>query len=404
MTNSKKYTASDFERYYNGSMPENEMHALERAALDDPFLADALEGYAFTQTPVKDIADLRSRIHEKKENKKVIPLFSKTGWWRVAAILAVGIGSVYLFLMVNHTRQANPVAVATKNKITHNTQPSIATSDTIQGNSIATVNEPLPGKPEAKNGIAAEGMASQRSVSEKKNRPGLVQNLKQNVLADTLRFTVASNDKIESSAADKALSKKYFLKGRVVDAKGAPVINATVRNEDTRVATITDESGNFMLPSEDSAAMAVVSAVGYDSKKIQLQRNTRQKVSLQSSNAELDEVVVTGYASSNKSAAPTLSKMLKEKSAGVEITDSLDDYQQFNSYLRIHKQDLYDSNNVQLTGEVTLSFDVDEDGFPEDIHVLKSTCKGCEDNAIGLLKKGPAWSRKKKKHTVSIKY
>jgi len=36
------------------------MHALEKAALDDPFLADALEGYLYTTTASDDITqDLR---------------------------------------------------------------------------------------------------------------------------------------------------------------------------------------------------------------------------------------------------------------------------------------------------------------------------------------------------------
>ena len=49
MTDHSKYnngfTAGDFERYHNGSMSPLEMHQLEKAAMEDPFLADALEGY-----------------------------------------------------------------------------------------------------------------------------------------------------------------------------------------------------------------------------------------------------------------------------------------------------------------------------------------------------------------------
>ena len=42
------YTSEDFKRYYSGTMTAAERHALEKAALDDPFLADALEGYKFS--------------------------------------------------------------------------------------------------------------------------------------------------------------------------------------------------------------------------------------------------------------------------------------------------------------------------------------------------------------------
>ena len=41
----KIYSAADIERYYNGLMSASERHALEKAALEDPFLSDAFEGY-----------------------------------------------------------------------------------------------------------------------------------------------------------------------------------------------------------------------------------------------------------------------------------------------------------------------------------------------------------------------
>lgn len=40
------YSQADIERYLQGKMTHAEMHALEKAALQDPFLADAIEGFA----------------------------------------------------------------------------------------------------------------------------------------------------------------------------------------------------------------------------------------------------------------------------------------------------------------------------------------------------------------------
>ena len=41
------FTAGDIERYHSGKMSPEERHALEKAALDDPFLAGAkLEEFA----------------------------------------------------------------------------------------------------------------------------------------------------------------------------------------------------------------------------------------------------------------------------------------------------------------------------------------------------------------------
>lgn len=43
-----EYTQADIERYLQGKMTNAEMHAIEKAALQDPFLADAIEGYKIT--------------------------------------------------------------------------------------------------------------------------------------------------------------------------------------------------------------------------------------------------------------------------------------------------------------------------------------------------------------------
>ena len=44
------YTAADIQKYWNGKLSAAEMHAMEKAAMDDPFLADALEGYKNTSS------------------------------------------------------------------------------------------------------------------------------------------------------------------------------------------------------------------------------------------------------------------------------------------------------------------------------------------------------------------
>ena len=44
------YSKADIEKYLQGKMTASEMHALEKAALQDPFLADAIEGFEIADT------------------------------------------------------------------------------------------------------------------------------------------------------------------------------------------------------------------------------------------------------------------------------------------------------------------------------------------------------------------
>ena len=88
MSSPKNYTAHDIERYHRGDMSAAEMHALEKAALDDPMLADALDGYLLTPTPAADLEvlqeRLQQRLEQKKEQRKVF--FFSPQWMKIAAL------------------------------------------------------------------------------------------------------------------------------------------------------------------------------------------------------------------------------------------------------------------------------------------------------------------------------
>lgn len=91
----KFFTATDIEKYHKGLLSAKEMHDLEKAALDDPFLADAMEGYSSAEVNAAgDIAELKQRLVERTEDAKVIVMKGTGGqrkfaWLRAAAIVLV---------------------------------------------------------------------------------------------------------------------------------------------------------------------------------------------------------------------------------------------------------------------------------------------------------------------------
>ena len=94
------YSREDLLRYIAGQMPAAEMHALEKAALEDPFLADALEGLQqeAAEETKKHLAALDQRL-AKRVDHKIIPM-PKTNWWRIAVAAALigflGIASYFI--------------------------------------------------------------------------------------------------------------------------------------------------------------------------------------------------------------------------------------------------------------------------------------------------------------------
>ena len=66
------WSDSDLQRYLKGELSPREMHALEKAALDDPFLSDALEGLA-TPHPETDLSELKARLSKLEAAKGKAP-------------------------------------------------------------------------------------------------------------------------------------------------------------------------------------------------------------------------------------------------------------------------------------------------------------------------------------------
>ncbi len=94
--NIKHFSAADIEKYHKGLLSNKEMHDLEKAAMEDPFLADALEGYSVPGVmAINDIADLKKRLGDKveEEKAKVVPMNSgrRAGfpWFRAAAAVVI---------------------------------------------------------------------------------------------------------------------------------------------------------------------------------------------------------------------------------------------------------------------------------------------------------------------------
>src|SRR5690348_15553752 len=114
------YSAEDIERYLKGKMSAKEMHDIEKAALQDPFLADAIEGYsnASFEDSKKYLNETNASLQTQKEKTKVVPLQAKNFyWWRIAAIiiLVVGVGMISWFI-INSNSGMNEVKDIAKTK------------------------------------------------------------------------------------------------------------------------------------------------------------------------------------------------------------------------------------------------------------------------------------------------
>ena len=131
---------------------------------------------------------------------------------------------------------------------------------------------------------------------------------------------------------------KKTIKGKVSDENGMPLPGASIMDEKTKKGVITDIDGNFEITVEDSAAMLLVTYVGYKPKRISANQDN-SVIQLFPDTTELKEVVLIGYGSSsrkdvtgavssiaakdmNQGAVVNPLQLISGKMAGVNITQT----------------------------------------------------------------------------------
>jgi TonB-dependent SusC/RagA subfamily outer membrane receptor len=141
------YSLTDIERYLQGKMNPAEMHELEKAALQDPFLADTIEGYSASslKTSRQHLNEIQQLLTGNKEETKIIPFTSsnKRAWGIAASVLAAFIIGA-ITLMLNKTNNRKESITRSPNQTAINKDSSaIALKDSEKSNNnllIATVN------------------------------------------------------------------------------------------------------------------------------------------------------------------------------------------------------------------------------------------------------------------------
>jgi len=137
--------------------------------------------------------------------------------------------------------------------------------------------------------------------------------------------------------AVSAMAQSIQVKGTVKDKTGEGIIGATVIVKGTSNGTVTDFSGNFLLPNVQPDALITVSFIGYITQE--KQATSSMEFILVEDTKALDEVVVVGYGTMNKTnisgavstvktdelpkaAAASVGTMLRGRSSGMNITAS----------------------------------------------------------------------------------
>lgn len=89
------------------------------------------------------------------------------------------------------------------------------------------------------------------------------------------------------------------VRGTITDAKGEPIIGASILLQGTSTGVVTDYDGNFSIQAPGNGTL-VISYVGYVTQTIAIQNRTNIHVILEEDTELLEEVIVIGYGTAKK--------------------------------------------------------------------------------------------------------
>jgi TonB family protein len=425
--NNKRTDISQIQKYLNGELDAKAMHRLEREAQDDPFLMDALEGYAQSGNQQAGLADLSARLNNRVDNKvkRLIP-------WTAISIAAGVVGfMIVVGLFYKNGNVGHPPQTAQLQQV----KPNADSVKTLSEAPVVNQKQALVLKPASTPVVHAPervSFARKRQSKYKQDSAGLASSFKgadQNAVGysnaaprkdsvplDEMVMGYIAREKDSTSfpetvavsklASSRSLNVKargvtiterpgirqennaYVLgelatkvptakplTGVVVSrADGLPLPGVSVKVVGKTTATQTDANGKFALHGVDNKETLAFSYIGFNTKELNTKTKDSLKVELDVNASSLNEVVVV---SPNKNKAG-------EASAKAHPRDG------WSSYQKYLKQNAVLPAGAK-TGTVKLKFTVNANGNIENIVVIKSLSPFADEQAIAIVRKGPQW-------------
>lgn len=114
-------------------------------------------------------------------------------------------------------------------------------------------------------------------------------------------FSVFQVHAAEVSAKNSfELMQQRIITGVVKDARGTPLLGASVLVKGTTNGVVTDFNGEFSIEVKESDATLVISYIGYETKEVAIGTNDVFVINLQEDSESLSEVVVVGFGTQKK--------------------------------------------------------------------------------------------------------
>ena len=370
--------------YIQGQRHGKKANQLERQAMDDPFLQDAIDGFDSVEGDhLSVIEKLEKRVSPTRKR------ISRSLWiWAAAAVLVLLIG-IPLLLLPPGTKEEITVASSEIIQQTKEITPTAAPQDSV---------------------LVADHSGQSPVIDKAKTESN--DKVVEIIVNEETEMTTISPDVTTKSdfRESKDNSEQLLARGRVVDETGEPIIGATIQLRNSNLGAVTDMDGRFSLnipANADSTLLA--SFIGMKPQEISVKENVGD-ITLQSDDMALNEIVVVAFGTQKKeSIVGSVAKIdsdAKTDSFGGTDSVATDTYRPFfgNDAFTVYFRENYDKK-ICAGKEIifVVKFNLNSTGRPANIRIQENSCPAMETEIKRLLLGSPLWSEGNREVTLKIK-
>ena len=424
----------DIKKYLKGELSPAEMHALEKKALNDPFLQDALAGAGQLDPDTfdSDLKNLKSAL-EQRIGQSPVENVSVWVWpMRIAAGLILIALSTFVIVKLAGNKTTNDLAMNKEATESPKSMADEVAEDSATLSRDVTAEPKIESeKPQSAAPAPLEEYKREAEIEESKGEPAVTANANEDAVAekdksdeqlalstervpeepaaqaaeteksevaqkksegdgaklsddDQRRRLSSAQPESRARAADQIVNVPKVIAGRVVseDGVGLPGVNVMFKN--TNIGTVTDASGNYEIKGGENDPTLVFSFIGFASEEVPAGDKNQVDIELKEDVSQLSEIVVVGYIGDKKTD--------DEKPETLELANPYGGRRAYKQYLEknMNYPEQALANNIE--GRVTIQFTVESSGVLSNFTVIKGIGHGCDEEVIRLVQQGTKWN------------
>ena len=423
-----KWVQDRLRELHAGNISVDDRQQLQQLAQDDPFIADALEGFeSHPHYPhLRTLNDLTSRIRPVKRVRRrwLIPNLTVTA---VAASMILIVG---FWAVMSRINKDDEFATAeTSHEVIIDDSAALAESGGRDQDQLVATEE-LSEPESSTTADAVEKQSSRTAAPGSITKPGSSAVAKQAeksptdiaVTRDEIAVSPSSATTVLSESAtpaeativqddvkEEAHDPMYFANqmdpgimarraaGRVISESGTPLIGANLSIRNTNLGTASDLDGKFELFLPTPESTVDISFSGYEGASVKLKQG-EEDVAILLPEVKIDRAYTkTQQAETAGRKTPTGAAVMNASTANQQIA--------YTDYLRNNSRYPLKDNLYTPGRDVTVKFDVTANGEPTRVRIATSSNdRQLDEEAMRLIRKGPLWVCDGEQYPCEITY